>query len=83
MVTQFKMKCKKCGANSDVTKYVVTPTYVFVAQSCGHRHFIDTEQLQKQLEELGIKHRLIEKEIELNLQRPRNYPVAEGKEVEA
>lgn len=73
------MKCKKCGAYSDVTKYVVTPTYVFVAQACGHRHFLDTEKLQAQLEQLGVREKLIAQEIALNLTRPRNYPTGEGK----
>ncbi|PSN91471.1 hypothetical protein B9Q03_04195 [Candidatus Marsarchaeota G2 archaeon OSP_D] len=79
MVVQFKMKCKKCGAYSDVTKYVVTPTYVFIAQICGHRHFIDTQKLESELAELGVRNKLIIEELTLNLTRPRNYPTGEGK----
>gem|GEM_PF-1205338 len=79
LVTQFKMKCKKCGQYSDVTKYTVTPTYVFVAQMCGHRSFLDTEKLQSELEELGVRDPLIFEEIEQNLTRPRNYPSGEGR----
>jgi hypothetical protein len=79
LVTQFKMKCKKCGQYSDVTKYSVTPTYVFVAQTCGHRHFLDTQKLRGELDQLGVRDPLIFEEIEQNLVRPRNYPSEEGR----
>ncbi|PSN81871.1 hypothetical protein B9Q13_04365 [Candidatus Marsarchaeota G2 archaeon ECH_B_SAG-G16] len=82
MVSQVRIKCKKCGELSDVTKYVVTPTYTFVAQLCGHRHFYDTAQLSKELEQLGLRDNVIKKEIEENLTRPRNYPIGEGKHEE-
>jgi len=52
---------------------------VFVAQMCGHRSFLDTEKLQSELEELGVRDPLIFEEIEQNLTRPRNYPSGEGR----
>ncbi len=79
LVVQFKMRCRKCGSYSDVTKYVVTPTYVFIAQVCGHRHFIDTQKLESELVELGVRDKLIIEEITQNLTRPRNYPTGEGR----
>ena len=79
LVTQFRMKCVKCGEISDVTKYVVTPTYTFVAQACGHRHFLDSTTLQSRLGELGIRDPLIKEELARNLVRDKNYPTGEGK----
>lgn len=79
MVAQFRLKCKKCGSYSDATKYVVTPTYTFIALSCDHRLFLDTSRLSGELEALGVRDPLIAEEIIRNLERPRNYPSGEGK----
>ncbi|MEM3670641.1 MAG: hypothetical protein QW767_02730 [Thermoprotei archaeon] len=79
MVAQFRINCKKCNRYSDVTKYVVTPTYTFLALTCGHRLFLDTARLGGELQSLGVKEPLIAEEIRRNLERPRNYPTGEGK----
>lgn len=76
------MRCGVCGSVSDVTKYSITPTYSFFAQSCGHRHFIDTKELYTHLKDYELFEQLVIREMELNLERPRNYPTGEGRHEE-